>query len=221
MREQHFFAKGMTIGGGSDGGGNTSQVAVKTLVFLIQNKRDERRPRLQNFQPELPSEIVTKNGCTDFGDGKAAGGHNEDGCAKFVGICSHREFSAAFDLLDFGVQKYLDAGISAFGLKHIGDVVRAAVAEKLAEGFLVIRNAMLFDERDEIGRSVTSESGFCKVFVRAEKILGAAMEIREIAAATARDQDFLADAIGPFEDRDAASTFAGLGRAEESRGTSA
>ena len=44
------------------------------------------------------------------------------------------------------------------------------------------------------------------------------MEVREIAAATAGDQDFLADAVGMLENADMPAAFAGLNRAEESRG---
>ena len=59
------------------------------------------------------------------------------------------------------------------------------------------------------------------MLVGADEILRAAMDIREIAAAAAGDEDFLADAIGAFEDGDAASALAGFGRAEESCGAGA
>ena len=47
------------------------------------------------------------------------------------------------------------------------------------------------------------------------------MDVREVAAAAAGDEDFLADTIGTLEDDDAATSFAGLDRAEEARGASA
>jgi hypothetical protein len=59
------------------------------------------------------------------------------------------------------------------------------------------------------------------MLVGTEEILRAAMDIREVAASAARDEDFLTDAIGTFEDRNAASAFAGLGRAEKTRGAGA
>jgi len=59
------------------------------------------------------------------------------------------------------------------------------------------------------------------VFVGAEKILGTAVDVREIAAPAAGDEDFFADAIGTLEDGYAASAFAGLRGAEESRSTGA
>ena len=54
------------------------------------------------------------------------------------------------------------------------------------------------------------------MLVGAEEILRTAVDVREVAAATTRDEDFLADAVGPFEDGDTAPAFAGFGGAEES-----
>jgi hypothetical protein len=119
------------------------------------------------------------------------------------------------------VQENLDACVATLGFEHVGDVLRGAVAEKLAESFLVIRNAMPFYQRNKIRRRVAGQRGFGEVFVGAEKIIGAAMDVREIAAAAAGDEDFLADAVSAFEDGDAASSFSGLGRAEEAGGASA
>jgi hypothetical protein len=59
------------------------------------------------------------------------------------------------------------------------------------------------------------------VLICAEKILRAAVDVREIAAAAAGDEDFLANVIGTLEDGDAAAAFAGFGGAQESCGTSA
>jgi len=44
------------------------------------------------------------------------------------------------------------------------------------------------------------------------------MKVGEIAAATAGDEDFLADAIGKFEDRDAATALPCLDSAKQTRG---
>jgi len=59
------------------------------------------------------------------------------------------------------------------------------------------------------------------MLVGADEILRTAVDICEIATAAAGDEDFLADAIGAFEDGDAASALAGFGCAEESCGARA
>jgi hypothetical protein len=43
-----------------------------------------------------------------------------------------------------------------------------------------------------------------------EKIFGSAVEVGEIAAASAGDEDLLAETVGVFEDCDAASALAGF-----------
>ena len=56
------------------------------------------------------------------------------------------------------------------------------------------------------------------MFVCAEKVFGARVDIREVAAAAAGNEYFFADAVGAFEHGDAAAALAGFGSAEESSG---
>ncbi len=191
------------------------------MLFFCEDERDERGARFDNLQTELTGEIVAVGGGTDFGDGEAACGDDQDWSAEFGGVGADDEFGGVLNFLDFGVEKDLDFGIAALGFEHVGDVLRGAVAEKLAESFLVVRNAMLFDQRDEVGWRVAGERGFREVLVGAEEILRAAVDVREVAAAAAGDENFLADAIGTLEDSDAASALAGFDGAEESRGACA
>ncbi len=103
----------------------------------------------------------------------------------------------------------LDASRAAFLFQHPDDVLRRAVAEQLSQRFFVIRDAMLFDERDEVLRRVARQRRLAEMRVRRKEIFRPAMQVGEVAAAAAGDQDFLADAIGVFEHGDAASAFAG------------
>jgi|GEM_PF-6908905 len=80
---------------------------------------------------------------------------------------------------------------------------------------------MFFDQSNEIRGRVPGERGFCEMRVRGDEILRLAMEIREIAASAAGNQDFFASTIGALKHRNAAPAFAGLDRAEESRGARA
>jgi len=59
------------------------------------------------------------------------------------------------------------------------------------------------------------------MFVGADEIFGAAVDVRKVAAAAAGNEDFLADAIGALKDSNATPAFAGLGGAEKSRGPGA
>jgi hypothetical protein len=51
--------------------------------------------------------------------------------------------------------------------------------------------------------------------VGGEEVFGLAVEVGEIAAASAGDEDFFAEAVGVFEDGDAASALAGFNGAHE------
>ncbi len=131
------------------------------------------------------------------------------------------ELRSALHFTDLALQEYLHSRGAALRFQQVDDVLGGAVAEDLPEGLFVIRNVMLFDERDEIRRRVACQRGFGEVFVPGDEIFGLAIDICEIAAASAGDQDFLADAIGMFEHRDTAPAFACLNRAQESRGAAA
>jgi hypothetical protein len=80
---------------------------------------------------------------------------------------------------------------------------------------------MLFNESNEIGGSVASQGGFREVLVGGDEVFRTTMEVGEIAAASAGNQDFLSDLIGAFEHSDTASAFAGLDGAEQPGGPGA
>ena len=74
---------------------------------------------------------------------------------------------------------------------------------------------MFFDESDEVRRGVACEGGFREVRVGTEEILRPAMNVGEVATPATGDENFLADLIGPFENRYTAAALAGFDRAEE------
>ena len=88
----------------------------------------------------------------------------------------------------------------------------------MAEVFFVIGDAVLFDQGDEIGGRVTRQGRFGEVRILREEVFRRAMKIREIAAASAGNEDFFADFFGAFKDDDAASAFADFDSAEEPGG---
>jgi hypothetical protein len=90
------------------------------------------------------------------------------------------------------------------------------VAEKLAESFFVIGNAVFLDEGDEVGGSVAGEGGLGEVGIFGEEVLRLGVEIRKIATATTGDEDFLADFFGALEEHYAAAALSGFDSAHES-----
>ena len=96
-----------------------------------------------------------------------------------------------------------------------------AVAEELAEGFFVVGDAVLLDQGDEVVRGVAGEGGLGEVGVGGEEVFRRGMEVGEVAAAAAGDEDLLAGAVGVFEDEGAAAAAAGLDGAHEAGGAGA
>ncbi len=93
----------------------------------------------------MAREIVAESRCTNLGDGKPAGRNDQHRCTKLAAAGAHHEFRGVVNSQNVGVQKCFNFRIVALGFQHIGDVLRGTVAEKLPEGFLVVRDAVLFD----------------------------------------------------------------------------
>ena len=80
---------------------------------------------------------------------------------------------------------------------------------------------MFFHEGDEVIGRVSGERGFCEVRICGDEIFRRAMNVGEVAASAAGDEDFFADAVGVIEKGDAASALAGFDCAHESCGACA
>ncbi len=93
-----------------------------------------------------------------------------------------------------------------------------ARAEELAEGFFVPGDVVLLDEGEEVEGGVAGEGGLGEVRVGGEEVFGAGVEVGEVAAASAGDEDFLAGRGGVFEDEGAAAAAGGVRGAEEAGG---
>ena len=123
--------------------------------------------------------------------------------------------------MDLRVQENLNTGGAALGFEHVENRARRTVAEELAERLLVIRDAMLFDQGDEVSRGVTRQRRLRKMRIRREKILRLAINVGEVAAASTGDEDLLARAISVLQDCNTASALARFDGAHQSGGTGA
>ena len=100
-------------------------------------------------------------------------------------------------------------------LQHGNDVLCGAITEQLAKGLLVVGDVVRFNESDELFGGVAREGGLGEVRVFGEEVFRAGMEVGEITATSARDEDLFAGAIGVIEQDDASAAAAGLDRAHE------
>jgi hypothetical protein len=230
MGEEEFFAEAALADGGDDFSGDSGEVGERVLVRAAEGEGDEGGAGFADRDVELAGDVVAEAGGAHFGDGESAGGDDYVGGRVSGGVGLDQEtrligagvgggFGIAADFLDFGFEDDFDVRLGGFGEEHSDDLFCGVVAEELAQGFLVVPDAVAFDEGDEVGGGVACERGFGEVGVGGEEVVGVGVEVGEIAAASAGDEDFFADAAGVFEEGDAASAFAGFDGAEEAGGT--
>jgi hypothetical protein len=110
----------------------------------------------------------------------------------------------------------LDLRLPALDFEQAKNVSRGTVAKELAERLFVIRDAMTFDERNEVGGRVTGEYRLGEMRIGGQKVVRATMKVGEVTSTTTRDKDLLAKLRCTLEHEDAASLLGGLGSTHES-----
>jgi len=80
----------------------------------------------------------------------------------------------------------------------------------------VIRDAVFRNEPDKVGWGVACERRLGKVWIRRKKIIRASVEVGEIAAASAGDENLFADPVRAFQHQDAPAAFARFDGAHQS-----
>src|ERR1700738_5283576 len=103
MCEQHLFAEGLTIRGGTDINGNSSESAEMRSIPGMEDQRHESRASRHDLQPKLARQLVAKAGRAHFGDGKSPGGNDENGSAKLHRFATYDKLCCALHLANFTV----------------------------------------------------------------------------------------------------------------------
>ncbi len=85
----------------------------------------------------------------------------------------------------------------------------------------MVGDAVLFDQGDEVLRGVAGERGASEVRVFREVVFGRGVEVGEVGAASAGDENFGAGAVGVVEDEGAAVALAGFDGGHEAGGAGA
>jgi len=91
------------------------------MIGAVKNERNEGGARRNDIMAEQAGDVVAERRCAYFGDGKAAGGDDEDWRAEFVGGGVEDKFRGAVDFGDARVKKNLDVSGAAFGFEKISD----------------------------------------------------------------------------------------------------
>ena len=125
---------------------------------------------------------------------------------------------AAPDAGDAARDADVDARRRAFIQQHLHDLARRAraFAEELAERLFVVGDAVLLDQRDEIALRVARQRRAGEVRVGGDEARGiVGVEVGEVAASAAGDEDFRADFGIVLEHQDAPAAPASMHGAVE------
>src|SRR5580700_10392791 len=132
MSDQHFFTERLVVRGYLDFRGDSGQIAILFSVLCSQHQRDERGPRLTDFQTELAGNVIPERSRSQFWYRKPARCNHQNWRAKFDGFRANDESIRPANLLNLAVQDDLYSSGPAFGFEHFQNVLRGMVAEKLA-----------------------------------------------------------------------------------------
>jgi hypothetical protein len=172
-------------------------------------QRHQARQRLGETQAEAPRHIMGESRCTHFRDRQSARRQHERWRGEDAVVCLDAKIVAAGNIGDGMAHPHVDANLRAFVHQHGDDGARGAVAEQLAQRLLVVRNAMALDQRNKIVLRVARQRRSAEARIVRQEPIRRAVQIREIAATAAGDQDFLSDRLGVIEQQHRATALAG------------
>ena len=224
MREEHSFLEAALAVRHNYRRGDAGKASEMLMIRTRERERNERRTAGLDGNRKPAGNVVAEPGGAHLWNRKAAGGDNERGSLEDVVGSDDSKGSGrivAADLGDSSGEKDAHASIGTFAHEQIDNLLRGAVAEELAERFLVIRDAVPLNEPDKICGRVARERRFGEVGIGGEEIAGLRVQVGEVAAASAGDEDLLARPLGALEDRDTASAAAGFDGGHEARSATA
>ena len=80
---------------------------------------------------------------------------------------------AARHFLDCDVRKQLHSTFTALLFEHVENVLSGVIAKKLSQSFLVVRDAVLLNQRDEIRRGIACQCRFGEMRIGGNKVVRA------------------------------------------------
>ncbi len=106
-------------------------------------------------------------------------------------------------------------------LQHGNNIARCPVAKELPQRLLVPWDLVLLYQLQKISRSVAGKRGLGEMWIGGEEISRSRVQIGEVAAPAAGDQDLLADPVGMVKQKNPASAAARMDGAEKTCGAGA
>lgn len=221
MCKEHLLAKASAGTLDDNFRGDAAERAEAVKVRRKEGEWNQSWAARFKREAELLRQRVAEGSSAHPGDGEAAGGDDQRGSAIQRLGGPDLEAGGALHFDDALREKQAHASGSTFALQHVHNLSGGTVAKELSQGLLVIGDAMLLDQGDEVRGRIAGERGPGEVRIGGEKVFRRAVEIGEVAAASAGDEDLLADALRVVQHRDAAAPLRGHHRAHQARGACA
>jgi len=222
MGEQQSFAELLFVALDNRINRNAGKLAQIGPHIRVKGQRDKGGPGRNDVDAKLSGNLIAKAGCADFGNGKAATGHDKGLAGPLrAGACGDIEpgIIAADDVADFGVQAQLDMGGITFIEQHVDDLERGFIAEKLAQCFFMPGNVMAIDQIDEVKLGVTFECRDAETLVLRNEIFRAGMQIGEVAATAPGNPDFFSRFRRMIDNHNRTAAFSGFDCTHKAGGT--
>jgi hypothetical protein len=186
MREQQVFGEPPAAATDLDLERDPGQLRERPPGLGVEGQRHERRRRRNDAQAELVRDAVAEVGGADLRNRQAAGGDHHT-ARREPALPGHdlEEFTSPRDARDLARHGPAHTGFIALGAQHVDDSLRGLVAEQLPLVLFVKCDAAPPEQGDEIGRRVARQHRAAEVRVGRKEILGARVQVGEVAAPAA------------------------------------
>ena len=220
VREQQILVEGdaapAAAGCDPDRQRQPCQGRERRPVAGVEAQRHERRPRLDDRQPEPARQAVAPVGGADLRDRQAAGRDHEARRSQraAIGVDLEAVGHAAHGPCR-GRLPARDCARRALPQQHRDHGLAAVVAEQLSLVLLVPADAVALQQLEEVRGRVARERRATEVRIGGQELRRRGLAVREVAPSAAGDADLLGDTLGVVEQQHAQTALAGHRGAEQ------
>ena len=183
---------------------------IRSSAARLEGQRHQAGARRDQGQAEAPGKVMREAGRAHLRDGQPAGRQHQRRRLEAAAIRLHPE---AHRPRDTPVMRWLSRGDRPPPRRIRPAASRRlpgrAVAEQLPQRLLVPGDAVPLDQRDEVVLGVAGQRRFGEMRIGREEAVRRAMQVGEVAAPAAGDQDLLARLVGMVEQQHPAAAPAG------------
>ncbi len=142
MGDKHLFGEALASDGGGHGEGNSGKIAPALAIQSRKQQRDQPWTARLDAQPELTRQVIAEPGGAQLRNREPAGGHHQHGRMQLIPTEADDEMPRPRNLANPGSGDHADANPAALFLEHGENLLGRAIAEKLAQGLLVVGNGV-------------------------------------------------------------------------------